>query len=168
LIQIERRLPAGRESQRGTFGSFSFRNFAFNDAKKTALTLPDMPAVKAGWSTPAPMSADQLVEKLRNRRASRHTAPDFCVYLFLRRCFDKLQFGEHLQLSLLQVDVLLRNRDVRMSGALRQREHIASRRLSKPGARRKLGLRRLLKLLKRMRSFDGRDASLTGWISLAG
>jgi len=33
------------------------------------LTLPDMPAVKAGWSTPTSMSADQLVEGLLNRGA---------------------------------------------------------------------------------------------------
>ena len=33
------------------------------------MTLPDMPDVKAAWSTPAPMSADQLVEELLNRGA---------------------------------------------------------------------------------------------------
>jgi hypothetical protein len=33
------------------------------------LTLPDMPAVKAAWSTPAPMSADPLIEELLNRGA---------------------------------------------------------------------------------------------------
>jgi hypothetical protein len=33
------------------------------------LTLPDMPAVKAGWSSSEPMSADQLVQELLKRGA---------------------------------------------------------------------------------------------------
>jgi hypothetical protein len=44
-----------------------------------ALTLPDMPAVKAGWSTPAPMGADQLVEELLTRGAHQTDIGDaFC------------------------------------------------------------------------------------------
>jgi hypothetical protein len=33
------------------------------------LTLPDMPAVKAEWSTPEPMGADQLIDELTRRGA---------------------------------------------------------------------------------------------------
>jgi len=33
------------------------------------LTLPDMPAIEEDWSTPEPMSANQLIQELQKRGA---------------------------------------------------------------------------------------------------
>jgi hypothetical protein len=40
------------------------------------LKLPDMPDVNAEWSTPQPMSANQLVEELLNRGAHQRDIGD--------------------------------------------------------------------------------------------